>query len=228
LTRRQLRQRREAAESAAWIRRLVAAYESASPHERAQGREWYPRAQAAAAELSARYGIPRVRAAAVIAALSPQVRWRENLEAAEQLIAYFVGASDRPPEYRGYRANLSKAIAILRGAPIGLGAGDGFGGEAPKVRAFWANLVGFADEVTIDVWAARAATGGAAGRHPTGRRYRRLARAYARAAERVGERPCDFQAIIWIHARGLGAHARDNQLSLFRPIELLGSSYAIA
>ncbi len=187
-------------------RRLETLYAQASRETIAEGRAWYPRAFAEARELAP--DAPE-RAAAVIAALSPQTRWRENVAGARALLScdpLAVATLALP----GYRSNHAKAAAIAHaGAPFGQGPGDAFGAEAPKVRAFFAAIVGDLASVTLDVWAMRAAYPRWNGRPPSGAAYRRGVAAYRLAAERCGEHARDFQAIIWLHVRGMREHARD-------------------
>lgn len=197
-------------------RRLIDAYRGAPLAAIEDGRAWYPTAAREAARIARPTdGIDVVRAAAVIAALSPQVRWAQNVVAAERLIAARGGLSDSTVP--GFNANVAKARAIIRGGPL-YGPGDALGGEAPKVRAFWRAICGDPDSVVLDVWAMRAAGLDGA---PSGARYRKVAEMYRRAAAKVGEAPRDFQAIVWLATRGLVEHARDrsvlDQLSLFKP-----------
>lgn len=198
MTRRQ-RQAKHAAEHRHMTNRLIGLYVAASADTIFEGRAWYPHAEGVIAELSKRYGIGRPAVAGVVAALSPQTRWRSNIDAAESVLAGDIDAARR----HCYRANIDKAqaIALQLGDPL-----DVLGG--PKVRAFWANLVGSREAVTVDVWATRAATAGRLSA-PTNASYPRIARAYATAAEIVGESPRDLQAAIWLHVRPGAEHARD-------------------
>lgn len=223
---RRARNARRAAQIGAMSRRLRRLYDAAPEWARADGREWYPRALDTAADIAADTGLPAPRVAAVIAALSPQVRWRENVDAARRLCAA-QARGERLADVRlpGYHSNHAKARAILQGEPIGRGAGrDAFGGEAPKVRAFWANICGDSERVTLDIWAMRAALGARQTAPPSGDAYRRGEMAYRHAAHACGEAPCDFQAIIWHAARGAAEHAADlaamNQRPLFATEEV--------
>ena len=181
------------------VRRLLAIYGDTDTATRQDGREWY---RTAAATVSSIGGtLPHDRAAAIVAVLSPRERWRRNIFMARELI--------EGREVTGLGGSIGKAKAILSGAPIGTGPGDGLGGPAPKVRAFWANLCGDGEAVTVDVWATRAATGGTTDAPGTPKRYGELADAYRAAARKVGERPCDFQAIIWLAVRPSTEHRKD-------------------
>lgn len=189
------RRAREAAEHRHWRDRLIRTYNETSAADRAAGLGWYGRAQDAAATLAAEYGLAEDQAAGIIAALSPRARWSVNLRAAERVAAAAAADRDRCPAV-GLRRNALKAWRIARGNPAGLTL------SGPKVRAFWRNITGDHTAVTVDVWASRAATGRYDAPVPSGRRYERLARAYAAAAEVVGVSPRDLQAAIWVHVRG--------------------------
>lgn len=99
---------------------IVATYDLATDDERANGETWYELAHLFAAQLS-----PRVeRSAGVIAALSPQCSWAENVKLAHRAFR----VSERL--YGQTRSNIAKAERILRGDdPL-----DILGGA--KVRAF--------------------------------------------------------------------------------------------
>lgn len=194
--------RRHGAERAHAVRRLVALYLDADPETRQAGRRWYSDASRAVERLASPE-VPYHRAAAIVAALSPRTRWRENLRMAEDVIA-------RRP-VGGLRKNIAKAEAIRDGAELTGRPGDALGGDAPKVRAFWRNIIGDGWNVTLDVWATRAATGGKLDAPRSTAEYARLAEAYKRAAEAVGERPCDFQAIVWLVVRPDSENGKDAQ-----------------
>ncbi len=196
------------------VRRLIAAYRETSADDRAAGLKWYQRAEREAARIaeSAPSGIGPVRAAAIIAALSPRTRWAENIRAAEDACVAARRASGATADLFGPDAidaavwaateshGLSdprrKAIRILRGER----PADVLGG--PKVRAFFANITGDHRRVTVDVWAARAAFGRWQTAIPAGRLYERLERAYQAAADACDVSPRDFQAAIWVATRG--------------------------
>lgn len=160
-----------------------------------EAREWYGVAQGAADDLAARYGVTREAAAGVIAAMSPRQTWKGNLRAADVILHAAAHGLDLPAV--GLRSNARKAWKIANGAaPL-----DVLGG--PKVRAFFANIIGDLDAVTVDVWAARAA--GVDPNHLTAARYRAVADAYRRAAASIGLAPAILQAIVWVSIRGAAA-----------------------
>lgn len=207
------RRARDAALHRHAVDRLLTLYNETSQSERAEGRQWYPNALATAARIARpEHGISIRRAAAIIAVLSPQTRWRQNVAGAARLIDA-AAAGTTPTGLPGYPTNHAKALNIAQGAAFGAGVGDAFGGEAPKVRAFYRNIVGgyiYSRCVTLDVWAMRAATG-KDGPPPRGARYAKGEGWYQTAAVAVGERPCDFQAIIWLAMRPPAEHERDQE-----------------
>lgn len=191
------RRARYAAEHRHWRDRLLRAWSLASPDALEAGGLWYPRAEDVVAALAHHHNVGRPTAAGVIAALSPQLRWRENIEAAHALL----GGARR---VRGYPNNIDKARRIANGAAPDLILGG------DKVCAFWANLLGSRQAVTIDTWAQRVAIGRMADQ-PKSAKYARIARAYVAAAEMVGCPPREFQAIIWTATRGITEHERDQR-----------------
>lgn len=193
----------------------MAAYGAATLDDVELGRAWYPSAYRVAEQLSARYSIvDPSRAAAVIAALSPQTRWRQNVTSAKAVLAAV--AEDRPVRGAvGWGANIDKATRIARGAPLSHGPGDAFGGEAPKVRNFWQAIIGNPRAVTLDVWTMRAALGRMTVPTPKRALYRRGSGWFVEAAAIVGESPRDLQSIVWASVRPASEHSRDHEASRF-------------
>lgn len=177
------------------VKQLLAAYAATDDDTRVTGRAWYREAKAIARQLGRQHGLTANRAAAVIAALSPRQRWSVNIAQAERLLA---GA---PGPYSAFPRQLEKARAIIDGAR----PSDVLSGV--KERAFWRAIAGDKDSVTVDRWAIQTATGETGARaynalnKDNGARGA-IARAFTEAAARVGERPREFQAILWIQERG--------------------------
>lgn len=176
-------------------RRVLSCWDAASPDDLASGLTWYDRAEAFAADL-ATDTITRDAAAGVIAALSPRCGWSVNLAGASRLCEAF--ATNQPiPVVAGTLSNREKAWRVLgsNSDPLEILSG-------PKVRAFYRNIVGDTDAVTVDVWTARAAEGPTCGpRAPDGKRYRLIADAYRHAGTSVGHSPRDIQATVWTYSR---------------------------
>ena len=184
---------------------IVAAWRAATPADLAQGLAWYDLAATTADRLAAgRYS--REQAAGVIAAMSPITGWAANIAAAERLIELHAAGRQRcPSKGYGLRRNVRKAWAILRGAdPLAVLSG-------PKVRAFYLNITGCPDSVTVDRWAMRVAT--ADPDHPgtcSARQYDDFTLAYREAAEHLGVTPRDLQAATWTYYRRLHGQPHHN------------------
>lgn len=176
------------------VRRLVAAYHGASAADHAAGARWYADAEAAARALAAGTdgAITTDTAAGIIAALSPRMPWARNLRLAAEAVDQHM--SGRPITLGAMGTSIANVERVLRGESL----------RAPKIRAFAANIAGDTAAVTVDVWAARAATGDPMpdGSNITPAQYRRIAAAYTEAAERVGITPRDLQATVWVAIRG--------------------------
>lgn len=167
--------------------RIVRVYRQASAEVRAQGREWYANARRTAAKVARAMGHTKATACGVIAALSPRLGWTHNVNAAIAMLA------GRDPT-GVFKASKSKARRIIAGErPLSVLSG-------PKVRAFYAALMGDQDAAVIDVWMARAA--GLKNPQLKEREYNRVAAALKLASSEVGERVAALQAIAWVQTRG--------------------------
>ena len=196
--------------------RIVRTYLAASDADRAAGREWYDRAERECHRIAAETGFSVHRIAAVIAVLSPRTRWAANVAAAERAARAARRAlrDDFAAELCGGMAESVAASVAAALQDYGLSdpirkAGRILAGEnpadvvgGPKVSAFFANLCGDREAVTIDVWAQRVAVGKWSDRPPSGTAYEDLAEAYRAAARVIGTDPVSVQAAVWIAIRG--------------------------
>lgn len=176
---------------------IMSVFERATLPDTATGMGWYPYAHSIACEASD----PAI-GAGVIAALSPRMPWHRNV-----LLARVAFNDVRL--FRGALGNsISKVNAILDGTPIS----DVL--KASKTRSFFDNILNplTSTAVTIDVWAMRVA--GIVDRDaPTVKQYRELSNAYTEAANIVGIRPLEMQAITWTTYRrevDYWTHRKDN------------------
>lgn len=189
---------------AAMTMRVLAHWDTASALDLAEGLAWYNAACSLADELAERFGYSRRQTAGVIAALSPRTRWSTNASSARSMVLAAYADSVSMPRLPGYSANREKAWAILHtdDDPLTILGG-------PKVRAFYANILGNTDAVTVDIWAARAAEGHHfdAARAIVGRRYDDLVLAYQLAAQARGVTPREMQAAVWVTIRRVDAGA---------------------
>ncbi len=76
--------------------------------------------------------------------------------------------------------------------------------SGPKVTAFWKNILGDYDHVTVDSWAYLAAMGHRLIRDngPTKVEHRLVSDAYYAAADLCNVQPAHLQAIVWGIVRG--------------------------
>lgn len=179
--------------TAAVVNRIVAVWNTADDSARSAGTAWYPTAFEHATTIANNAGISVENAAAVISHLSPKTRWVRNIAGAYALVE--TGSAPRC-----IATNVARAM-------VGLGSSDPgatFGPAAHKTRAFYANILGDTQRVTIDTWAYRLAMGTTEHAERNMQRvgvYAALEYAYQLAAHRVGVEPSVMQATTWIAAR---------------------------
>jgi len=184
----------------AMISRIVACYRSADLTQVIAGRNWYPTVKKIAEHIHPSY----IAGAGVIAALSPRVKWDENIKAAVTVCQVALSGSEIPPDVIGMCRNRDKAWKIARGeykySPLELlNSSNG----AYKVNAFFANIIGDTQLVTVDVWAARVAIPEFDEESVRHNRYLMVQDAYQKAAKRIGDiTPRDLQAVCWVNVRG--------------------------
>lgn len=185
-----------------WECNILKTFRAATADQIVEGRRWYPQAIKTLTELRLTSGLQldSKSVAAICAVLSPRITWGENIKGvAAMLRAVRQGSSLLPAGIAGLAKNRARAWDIARG----LLTTDAVSG--PKVTAFYANLCGDYQRVTLDVWAARAAgVDEAQHDHIDRYRYVYLERAYKVVAEELGFLPAELQAICWIVVRGKG------------------------
>lgn len=194
--------RSEAAKLRHQVARVDGWLSVATAADLADGLAWYDRARRAAAEMAERHDVSVECATGAIAALSPRCQWTINVRAAELMLATAAKGQSEPVT-AGTLSNRAKAWRIARGESPELVL------SGPKVRAFYRNIMGDREAVTVDVWAARAAEGRDWPHAPVKRRYRLLAESYRRAGERRGMHPRDAQAAVWTVYRRLHGYQYD-------------------
>ena len=195
------------------IKNIKAIYELASAADIADGMAWYGVAQCIAITLADRYGVPVNQAIGVLAALSPRNKWARNVIDAEQLInAYVTAGAEQAKLTKActFGANKAKAIKILESGletlPTALEILSG-----PKLREFASCIAGL-DDVCIDghawcIWqGARVTLADVPG---IGVRLRREIKGdYAQAADDLGLKASELQAITWITWRRIHGIAK--------------------
>jgi len=176
----------------AFVANLLTTYSQATPENLIAGRAWYPRSYAGVQAWAAHYGRTDANVAAIIAAVSPQCSWEDNL-----LIANDILQSSGQPRGGALLGNVVKAERIRDEGiedtrlvfPVG-----------PKVWNFSRNLAGeWQRAVTVDTHMVQVTFGS-----PTANRtlkwaaYDAVACAIKRAAAEADEIPAHFQAITWL------------------------------
>ena len=150
--------------------------------ERRRTIEWYASAKCHATNLCKIRNWTVEQAASIIAAFSPRVQWKRNMELA---YAYADGREVRC---------LTNSIRNAQHA-------TGYGFDALrglKTNSFARNIAGEMDAVTIDVWMLRPFGLKAANKT----NYRTLADAIRTVGREVNMTPADLQALIWVRLRG--------------------------
>jgi hypothetical protein len=170
-----------------FARRLVALWRAADRSVRRAGSGWYAEAHRTARRMARECGVSLATAAGVMAAISPRLTWKHNVNAARTLLS-----GGMPTGV--FRASVAKARRILLGErPLKVLSG-------PKVRAFYRALMGDESAAVVDVWTARAA-----GLDPealTPARYEQVAQALRLGAAEVGTTTARLQAVAWVAVRG--------------------------
>lgn len=122
------------------VKNALSRYRGATPEQVEAGRNWYGVARARAEELARRTGGDFSKAAAIIAAMSPQMEWEGNLNAA----AHFINTYDPTRKHEWRRPNVSKQ---------GLQAwNDLTGGKTPQTPEDFATLAKLSGQEDPD-WA---------------------------------------------------------------------------
>lgn len=174
---------------------ILQTYLSATEEQRAQGENWYETARNAAKEFARDYGVSYRHAAGVIAALSPRTKWGTNKEDAKRVLRAASQGSEIVPKCSAYGTNVRKAWRIANGeAPAQVLSG-------PKVNAFYRNICGDYNGVTVDVWAARVAEPYNHKFPGKQKHYDEIADAYRNVADAVNTFPAFLQATCWIAVR---------------------------
>ena len=159
------------------------------------GTGWYRGAENLARRLAHKYGCTKHQAAGVIAAMSPNQTWANNIIMAEHALA------GNP---RGFSSAVARVKRILAGGSI-IDTFPEPTGNSHKIREFYRAMTGNPNAVVIDRWALRAATKKSwADVHDLQRIgvYVMIADCYREVARMFDMDPRDFQAAVWIHVRG--------------------------
>lgn len=181
---------------------ILAVYQLSNTADRADGAQWYKRADNVACRLAVSYNVSHLQAVGVIAALSPRNKWERNMADAENLIKVFSTDPESAETVKvcTFNANKAKAIRILTENPdsdakvLAILSG-------PKLQEFYSCIAGIEDEVCIDghaysIWAGDRITLDSI--PSIGKKLRAQIKAdYSAAAQEVGIPAYQLQAITW-------------------------------
>lgn len=172
---------------------ILAFYAEATPAERAEGMAWYTTALEAAQNIAARTGLSVEVVVAVIAVLSPQKEWNENLAWAAEVCEAHVAGLSLPR--RGLGNSLRRAAIALSGDLSDVDRAVG----SPKVREFYRSILGRPSAACVDRHALRIVAGDPLSTPPamTDARYRLAADAYREAGRELGVAARHVQAVTW-------------------------------
>lgn len=168
---------------------VIDVYERSSAEERAAGAGWYSVAHELAIDIAG----DAVTGAGIIAALSPQVSWTDNIAGARALVQH---------DYSTLYSHTALPLSIERATAIrdGERPSDVLGG--PKVRSFYRNIVLplRSGAVTVDRHAISVAVGFVVGDRRIERCgvYSIVAGAYRSAARTLDVLPHQLQAATWL------------------------------
>lgn len=175
------------------VARLVRHFNNATPRDIRQGETWYDSAREIAEALAAGTPYTVKQTAYVIAALSPNVAWDENITSATLAVeGHKAGTRWELWRGAGYDTNKRKASDILDGNTDAL--------RGPKVTNFANGILGDTEACTIDLWMLRS-IGVDETLNVTPKRWQAINAAIREAAAKCGYNTCTFQAIVWSKVR---------------------------
>ena len=177
---------------------VIAAYRNADPKLKADGMAWYSTAAIVAEQVSTIAGIPLANGAAVIAVLSPQTNWSNNVNWAIAIAEAHANGTKLPQMGLGNNQRRA-AIALTDLTDVERTKGT------LKVNNFYGSIIGRRGSVCIDRHAVRIAEGNPdhAGNIGSDGNYNKYADAYREAARKFKIASCKIQAVTWVDFRGV-------------------------
>ena len=193
--------------AAANIRKVL---QQATGEELAAGNDWYQAANERALMMALDFGISIEAVAYIIAALSPSVRWEQNVTAARKLLEAVVAGESTDLVLPGYPNNVAKAKTIARLAHARFSPEQWKKHlKGPKVVEFAENIINPSrcQQVTLDTHAISVASGKrfTTKSAPELRiaEFTRISAAYVKVAAEYNISPNQCQAITWLVWRRL-------------------------
>lgn len=152
------------------------------------GMVWYKTANKIVRHISTTHNIDVNIVAEVMSALSPAVKWEQNIKDTFNVIKY-----GNEAKVVTYSSNKNKAIKIMNKETSLVFKG------APKTFSFAKNIMLNEDHVTIDRWILRAFD--LEVKQITPVQYIAMQNSFIKVAKELQIKPYQLQAIIWIHVR---------------------------
>lgn len=179
---------------------IIKTFYQATPEDIKEGVSWYRNAREWATWCASEYHISPETVVKMIAVLSPRNRWEWNLQDVIRILnAVRDNKADQYIPCHAFQKNVKIAINIARGIDCTHGI---------KVTAFIDNIChANSRRVTVDVWAFRTWIDdyNAPARQIPPKLYAIIEKDYRDAADALGYKPYEFQAIVWVVARKHGA-----------------------
>ena len=183
------------------VRNILKVYRRATTDDHANGVEWYDKAKAYAKTISNQTNVHLHTVIGVMAALSPNNKWKRNVKDCERMCNAWINGEDLSDfKVSCYKKMKLKAWSILDDKLTSdTDILTRLNGQ--KIRSFYSNIRGL-EEVTIDGHALNIALGKlqglTTGKTNMGKKtYIEMQRVYVRAAKRVDIPPHVLQAITW-------------------------------
>jgi membrane-bound lytic murein transglycosylase B len=176
-------------------------FKACEPAEVVEGLAWYKQAHSDCDRLSKAYGVSIEVTATVLAVLSAQKRWSQNVLETGMYLADNQGIG----RIQGFYTTESQATAVRELLKTGKMPKLG-----PKVASFRENVLSHGlnlGVVTVDVWAIRHSckTSHNAKIAPTRAQYQKIESAFCTVSRELGILPQELQAVLWVAARNVSA-----------------------
>lgn len=186
-------------------------YNNCTDEMKAAGAVWYSDASDLIRDVAEANGFTEEQGIAIAAAISPGTKWEpDNVMYAVQFMSKFGDSPNANPDLELHwagqspKTNEARAERVMHSEhPIE----DLHTPTGQKIYNFARNLQDPTNEargVTVDTWAARAATNcdkANAERLISRAGYEKVAEAYRRAADKAGVSPAAMQATVWLHIK---------------------------
>jgi hypothetical protein len=195
------------------LNRLLGIFRTAGERNKLAGRRWYQDAFQEVHDIADSFGERADLVAALVAVLSPNNSWQQNLDDACTVLEYwqaYVSGNIQPEQFdeckvSTYDRNKVKAFAIVYDTHENerdFGEVRQAYVRGPKVSAFYRAIMGERDVLVLDshcvnAWYGRRIEGGNLNGASAAHR-RQCANDYVHAASVVGETVSAFQAIVWL------------------------------